>query len=163
MSKSMNTCRFSFNSLCCFTLIRTVMCIYPPYISIYRYVYRESESISIYLPILSIIHVTINCLLLSNSDSAACYSEPIAREASGRKERCFNQKSWQTGEEVDLGPEINSSGFCPAMTIFKGKTGEWSLSGLWRQEIEFCIILLWVQIGWLFLQMLSCLHDLRAR
>ena len=62
--------------------------------------------------------------MLPNSGSAACHSKANNREASvSRKERCFNQKSRQSGEKVDSCPKSNSEDSCSAMTVFKGKGG----------------------------------------
>ena len=47
--------------------------------------------------------------LLLNLALGACHSKANNEEASvGSKESCFNQKSWQSGEKVDLCPETNS-------------------------------------------------------
>ena len=47
--------------------------------------------------------------LLSSSGLAAHHPKANNQGASvGRKERCCNQKSWQTGEKVDSCPEANS-------------------------------------------------------
>ena len=52
---------------------------------------------------------SLGSLLLLNSGSAAHAPKPIIQEASvNRKERCFSQKSWQSGEKVDSCPEANS-------------------------------------------------------
>ena len=50
--------------------------------------------------------------------------KPIIQEASvRRKESCFNQKSQQSGEKVDLGPETNSEDCAQLWQFLKGKIG----------------------------------------
>jgi len=61
--------------------------------------------------------------MLPNSGLAAPHSKVNNGEGSvGGKERCFNQKSWQSGQKEDLCPENSKNS--AHLPVFKGKRGE---------------------------------------
>ena len=65
-------------------------------------------------------HVTsglVSLLLLNSGRSCS----RLKSQSVNRKERCFNQKSWQFGEKVDSCLEMNSKDFEQSWYIFKGK------------------------------------------
>ena len=63
--------------------------------------------------------------LVPSSGSVAPHSKANSWGASVcSKERCFIQKSWQSGEKADLCPETNSKDWS-AMKIFQGK--KWNI------------------------------------
>ena len=55
-------------------------------------------------------------------------------ESFGRKEMWFNQKSWQSGEKVDLCPKTNWR-ILSAMTTFKGKKRGRILVNHWGKRV----------------------------
>ena len=71
--------------------------------------------------------------MLPNSDLAACPSKANDQEASG-----FNQKSWQSGEEVDSCPKTSSKDSAQSCWFLRGKK---NLSESSRQEVGFCTLL----------------------
>ena len=103
-------------------------------------------------------HVTsgLVSLLLLNSGCSCSWLK--SQEASvNRKDRCFNQKSQQSGEKVDSCPEMNSKDFLQSWYVFKGKT-DGGTESQWVREAEG-----WVQrgppqlqAGWLSRCYLAC-------
>ena len=109
--------------------------------------------------------VQLRTTKFSSVQSLSCVRHPEANNLRGKcqwKERCFNQRSQQSGEKVDLCTDTSCEDSTQPYRFLKGKTGGKNLSESSRQEVGFFSILHCVQTGWLCLQMLSCLHDLPA-
>jgi len=86
-------------------------------------------------------------------------SEVNGWEASDcRRDRCFHQKSWKSGEDVDSCPENNAKDAAQLEQFSKGNMGEEEiLSESWRQGAGFCILLRCAD--WLTLRRLPCPCD----
>ena len=112
-----------------------------------------------------------SCISQSGAVDCLCYQthvwliatqEPIIWEASvSRKERCFHQKSRQSGKMVDSCPETNSEDSVQLRQFLKEKIGEesqWIIeAGVWILHHSPCM-----RTDWLSLQMFSCPRDLPA-
>ena len=98
--------------------------------------------------------------LLQNSGSAVCCSKANnLRASASRKERWFNQKSWQSGLISRDQPQRS----CSTTMIFKGKSGvkgriSVNHGGRWLGSASVSLMSR-QQTGWFFLQMLSYLQD----
>ena len=65
----------------------------------------------------------------------------IIWEASvSRKERCFNQKSWQSGEKVDSCPKTSFENSAQLWQLLKGRMRGKYLSESLSQEVGFWIL-----------------------
>lgn len=91
--------------------------------------------------------------------------KPIIQEEVSL-ERCFNQKSWQSGEKVDSCPETNSKDSAqPGVVVLKGKNGGWGGECQWIREARSWVLhhsslpANWLTLFRYYLAWVICLQD----